>query len=116
MGLWLPQMLRQQGGEMGFGMSWSGADRVHDHNLNSNTFNDIQKEGGWKHTLLGIVLFIVACCVCCPFCCRYIFPLILHLAMGGQWGESHEEFLERKRKEEEGEEAEKMEAGETAES
>ena len=36
--------------------------------------------------------------------------------MGGKWGESHEEFLERKRKEEKGEEAEKMEAGETAES
>merc|ERR1711936_135202 len=103
-----------RGGD-GFGMKWSGADRIHDHNLNSNFFTDIQNEGGWKHALLGVGLFIVASCVCCPFCCRYIFPLIFHLARGGKWGESVEEFEERKRKEEGGEEADKMETGKLGE-
>ena len=44
---------------------------------------------------------------------RYIFPLCIHLALGGKWGESWQEFQERERKEKEGEEAEKMEAGTT---
>eukprot|EP00092_Neocalanus_flemingeri_P086320 GFUD01108753.1.p2 GENE.GFUD01108753.1~~GFUD01108753.1.p2 ORF type:complete len:181 (-),score=48.77 GFUD01108753.1:116-658(-) len=83
-------------GGNGFGVSWSGSDRAHDATLNSNFFTKIQQEGGWKHTLLGLVLFLVACCVCCPFCCRYIFPLILHLIRGGKWGESQEEFEERR--------------------
>jgi len=46
---------------------------------------------------------------------RYIFPLIFHLARGGKWGESVEEFEERKRKEEGGEEADKMETGKLGE-
>jgi len=58
-----------RGGD-GFGMKWSATDRVHDHNLNSSVFTDIQNAGGWKKILLGVGLFIVATCVCCPFCCR----------------------------------------------
>jgi len=99
-----------RGGD-GFGMKWSLQDRIHDHNLNSNVFTDIQEAGGWPKVLLGIALFIGCSCVVCPLCCRYVFPLCIHLAQGGKWGESWQEFEERRRKEEEGEEAEKMETG-----